>query len=367
MQALEKSSSESVSVIENGFNFENQIKLQSIALEAAANGVMITDRHGQILWVNSALTAMTGYTKEELIGKNPNILKSNLQDSSIYERLWSKIIAGEIWQGEITNRRKDGSYYIEEQTIAPVLDPSGVTTNFIAIKSDISKRRELELIQNDMRETLVHDLRNPLNTILVSLELAEAYQLDNELAEVLKISLVGARRMLGMVNSLLDISKIESGAMPVNPNAFAIEDEISRTIQFQTPLAIPKKLILKFTPSPNLPLVLADKELVQRIMQNLLDNAIKFSFHGGDITITTNYLENQKAVVVGIQDHGIGIPPEIQPRLFQKFASSSQTLRSSGLGLAFCKMAVEAMAGRIWVESSSASTRFLFSLPSAPE
>ena len=347
----------------NNFLLEHQLKLQSIALDAAANGIMITDRHGRIQWVNPALLSMTGFSREEFIGQYPNMLKSGLHDSTLYNELWKTISSGNVWQGEITNRRKDGSFYVEEQTIAPVVDDMGRITNFIAIKSDISQRRELEIIQDDMIKTLVHDLRNPLNTILVSLEIAGGFQPEQELAEILQISLIGARRLLGMVNSLLDISKIESGMMPVNLEKVNIDEAINGVVQFQTPLTISKKISFYCSLQTDLPPSLVDKELFFRILQNLIDNAIKFSPHDSVITISANYGEDKKTIVIGVQDHGNGISPEVKPRLFQKFASSTQTQRATGLGLAFCKLAVEAMSGKIWVESTPDATTFLFSLP----
>ncbi len=125
---------------------DKQLHLQSAALEAAANGIVITDRHGTIVWANHAFTMMTGYSKEEILGKNPRLLKSGEQPESYYAKLWSTISTGGVWQGEIINRRKDGTTYTEEMTITPVTqDLNSVTdTYYIAIKQDITERKQAQ-------------------------------------------------------------------------------------------------------------------------------------------------------------------------------------------------------------------------------
>jgi diguanylate cyclase (GGDEF)-like protein/PAS domain S-box-containing protein len=123
------------------------LNLQAAALEAAANAIVITDFHGTIMWVNRAFTTMTGYSKEEILGKNPRILKSGEQPESYYAELWSTISSGKVWKGEIVNRRKDGTTYAEEMTITSVsLEDIGNPTNtyFIAIKQDITQRKAAE-------------------------------------------------------------------------------------------------------------------------------------------------------------------------------------------------------------------------------
>ena len=123
---------------------QRQLGLQAAALEAAANSIVITDRCGTILWANQAFTQLTGYTADEARGKNPRFLNSGKQDVSFYRRLWKTITSGDVWHGEITNRRKDGSLYKEEMTITPVRADSGEITHFVAIKQDITKRKASE-------------------------------------------------------------------------------------------------------------------------------------------------------------------------------------------------------------------------------
>ena len=118
-----------------------RVRVQSAALEAAANGIVITDAEGTIEWVNPAFTAMTGYSAEEAIGRTPRILKSGQHDRAFYESLWATVLDGRVWRHEMVNRRKDGTLYDEEQTITPVLDEHGGVAHFVAIKQDVTERR----------------------------------------------------------------------------------------------------------------------------------------------------------------------------------------------------------------------------------
>lgn len=131
---------------------EKQLQIQTTALEAAANGIIITDRNGTITWVNPAFTKLTDYSPEEAIGQNPRLLKSGTQNQPFYENLWNTILSGQVWSGEIVNRRKDGALYTEEQTVTPVRNNQGEVTHSIAIKQDITERKraeeEIQLIWN---------------------------------------------------------------------------------------------------------------------------------------------------------------------------------------------------------------------------
>jgi PAS domain S-box-containing protein len=123
---------------------EEQVHLQTMALESAANGIIITDTRGIIQWANPAFALMTGYTLTEVVGQNIRILNSETHDAEFFKKMWDTIRAGKVWRGEVTNRRKDGSLYIEDQMVTPVIDTRGVITSFIAIQQDISERKEAE-------------------------------------------------------------------------------------------------------------------------------------------------------------------------------------------------------------------------------
>jgi len=123
---------------------EELIQLQATALEAAANAIAITDAEGAITWVNPAFTVMTGYGLDDVLGHNPNILKSGVHDPTFYEALWKTVLSGQVWHGEMTNRRKDGGLYYQDQTITPVMNDAGDITHFVSIQQDITQRKQAE-------------------------------------------------------------------------------------------------------------------------------------------------------------------------------------------------------------------------------
>ena len=127
-----------------GKRAEQQLRVQTTALDAAANAIVITDHNGTIQSVNPAFTALTGYTAQEAVGQNPRILKSGKQDEAFYRNLWQTISSGQVWSGELTNRRKDGSLYDEEMTITPLRNADGGVARYIAIKQDITERKRAE-------------------------------------------------------------------------------------------------------------------------------------------------------------------------------------------------------------------------------
>lgn len=128
------------------WSVQKDLLVQSVAMDAAANGIVITDPHGVIRWVNPAVTRMTGYAASELIGQHTRMLKSGLHDDAVYRQLWETVSAGRTWFGEMANRRKDGTIYYEEQHISPVCDANGVVSNLIAIKQDVTDRKLAEAL-----------------------------------------------------------------------------------------------------------------------------------------------------------------------------------------------------------------------------
>jgi two-component system cell cycle sensor histidine kinase/response regulator CckA len=150
---------------------DEQLRIQSQALAAAANGILITDKQGNIVWANPAFTELTGYELHEIRGKNPRFLKSKQHQPAFYEELWRAILSGKVWKGEIVNRRKDGTLYMAEQTITPVRDATGDVLRFVAIQQDIGERKRTEESLRETNEQLQSLVRAaPLGIIILSLE-----------------------------------------------------------------------------------------------------------------------------------------------------------------------------------------------------
>src|ERR1051325_4106178 len=220
---------------------QQQTRLLASALEAAADGIVISDRTGSIVWVNRAFSKLSGYTLEEVVGRNPRFLKSGQHDKASYRDLWSTILTGRVWQGEMVNRRKDGSFYPEAMTITPLMDASAQITHFIAIKQDITnlKRAEDEIrtlnaqleqrvaartaelqAANKELETfsysVSHDLRAPIRHIAGYVRLlleGSGPLLDENGRQLLATITESARRMGDLIDDLLGFCRTGRSAI----------------------------------------------------------------------------------------------------------------------------------------------------------
>ena len=343
---------------------EQDAHLGSVALRAAANAIVVTDLEGRVAWANPAFESLTGWPVAEVLGRKTSFLRSGAHPPAFYAELWRTVTEGQVWHGEMVNRRRDGSLYTEEQTIAPVLDTQGRVTHFVAVKQDVSRRKETERLREDLVNTLVHDLRNPLTVIRGALELIHG---DPALArpELLRPALQASDRLIDLVSRLLEVHGLEQGRLPLERSEHDLTALVEEAAAMQGPLARERGLRLLTEVSPGMPAVEVDASLVSRVLQNLLGNALKFTPAGGTVGVRATH-DPARGVVVSVADDGPGIPAELRERLFQEFVRGRHAQRGSGLGLAFCRKAVEAHGGRISVESEPGrGTTFTFDLPVA--
>ena len=253
----------------------------------------------------------------------------------------------------------------------PVLSDRKAIGRLLVLR-DITEEKLLARMRDDLTHTMVHDLRNPLASISLSLDmLKQQYGFaDNPAANlVLGRARNSTDRVLAMVNAILDISRLESGRMPVEAEQVLVPELVSDLLRVQMPLAHQKNIRL-VGDIPTDAVVWADKNLIERVLQNLIGNALKFTPEDGLVTVKAVQKQSDHGLRLhlSVQDSGSGIPLEMKEHLFQKFATGSQEQRGSGLGLAFCKMAIEAHGEQIWLESSSeAGTVFTFTLPLSPD
>ncbi len=236
---------------------------------------------------------------------------------------------------------------------------------------DVTEERLLERMRDDLVHTMVHDLRNPLTAIHGALAL-----LDKRIADGLTpsqqqlwgIANSNTGRMLRLVNAILDMNRLESRQMPMEHTLISLADLTASVLDTQLALAADKNLHLESDMPATLPPVWADAGLIERVLNNLVGNGIKFTPAGGEVRVTARVdTSDPPRIFVSVSDTGPGIPSEVRDRLFQKFVTGQHEKRGSGLGLAFCKMVMEAHGERIWVESTSESgTTFTFTLPLPP-
>ena len=235
----------------------------------------------------------------------------------------------------------------------------------LIVLRDITEEHSLATMREDLTNMVVHDLRNPLTGIMGTLE---AINQDPDIMgtqpgqEMTQLAQTSAQRMYTLINAILDINQLEQGQMPMTSEPLSLASVIESIVKEWQLTAEQHNITLENQVAPTLPMVLADKRLLERILQNLLGNAIKFTPPGGQVNITAQ--ATGQSVATSIQDNGPGIKKELQGRLFEKFTPGPQAARGSGLGLAFCKIAVEAHSGRIWAESHPGQgTTITFTLP----
>lgn len=236
------------------------------------------------------------------------------------------------------------------------------------VLQDVTEARLLERFREDLTHTMVHDLRNPLSGIYAGLRLLAA---DYDSAatpshrRILEAAQSSVQRMLRLVGAILDINRLESGKMPLNLAVFDFAALLDDVLTVQNAIAVERQLTLRKEIPPDLPRVWADKDLVERVLQNLLGNALKFTPAGGTVSVILTALGTPACKLqVAVSDTGQGVPEEVRQRLFEKFVAGSQRERGSGLGLAFCRMALEAHGERVWlVETSERGATFAFTLP----
>jgi signal transduction histidine kinase len=242
----------------------------------------------------------------------------------------------------------------------------------LLVLRDITATKEAERMRHDLTHMIVHDLRSPLSGVMASIELmmrGVPGKLNDQQRHVLQIASTSAANMLDMINTLLDISRLEAGRMPLERCIGNIRDIIHDAVQRLASLALDRAITIRTEVEEDVPDVYADIGLIGRIIQNLVSNAIKFSHRGGLVTVRAAVEaadDGQSKVIVSVSDQGVGIAPGDRERIFAKFSQVGERRGGTGLGLAFCRQAIEAHGERIWVNSElGRGSTFFFTVPVA--
>ena len=373
---------ESILIEEDRKRTEQKISQLSLAVEQSPVTIIITNTEGDIEYVNPKFVETTGYTLEEVVGKNPRFLKSGHNTPEEYKNLWQTITAGKDWNGEFKNKKKDGTLFWESSSISPLLNAQGITTHYIAVNENVTDRKiaEEELINAKLRAeesdrlklaflaNMSHEIRTPMNGILGFTELLKAPDLTGaEQQEYIKIIEKSGKRMLNIINDIISISRVESGQIDVSISETDINEQLNYINCFFTPEANQKgiKLFIKKQLPAKYNFIKTDKEKLYAILTNLVKNAIKFTDEG---IIEFGCEKKGKNVQFYIKDSGIGISDSKKNIVFERFRqaneSISRTHEGSGLGLPISKAYIEILGGKIWVDSElGRGSTFYFTLP----
>jgi NtrC-family two-component system sensor histidine kinase KinB len=328
--------------------------------------ILITDLEGKIVDANARALQFTGYSREELLKLRIQSLHP-IYTGKLGQR-FSDIQHGEVRSYESRLRTKSGNQAPVEMYIKRIPGPEPEQDTVQWIVRDITERAELDELRSDLTSMLFHDMRSPLGNVISSLQLLnDPPPTDETIRSLLTISLRSARRLSRMIDSLLDLRRLEEGRAVIRRTKVSLAALAAEAVEEAQPVAEGKGIILQMNIPLSLPTVEADSDMIRRVISNLLDNAVKYTPSGGNIRLSAES-ENQ-SVLFSVADTGPGIPTEERHRIFDKYSRIERVgaPKGLGLGLAFCRLAVKAHGGRIWVDSpAEGGAVFRFALPQVP-
>ncbi len=349
-------------------------KKREVILSSIADGLFIFDQHGYITEVNHALEELTQTTAADLIGSNVNQIS------------WIPDIDGNpfiktIKEGKIILNMELEIQPIKQTTTLPVLvssspfhDDDNNIAGGVALLRNISQLKEVEKSKNEFVGIVAHQLRGPLTATKWALDMIlkqEAGPISSDQAEIIKNTYESNEHLIRLVSDLLDVSRIEEGRIKYEFKSDHLERIIEQVLREETESIQQKNLHVTFDKMvPDMPAVTFDERTMTQVVQNLIENAIKYTAPGGTISIQQKvFTENGKeSMLVSVKDSGIGVPDYQKDKIFTKFfrADNAQGFahEGTGLGLYLAKVAIEKHKGRIWFESKiGEGTTFFFAIP----
>jgi len=345
---------------------DNIIKM-SQAIEQISSSVIITDEKGHIEYVNPQFSKTTGYSKEEVIGRNPRILKSGELSNEVYKQLWNTITSGYEWHGEFHNKKKNGDLYWELASISIIKSSGGGTINFIKVGEDITRRKLTEAELSKAREGLLHaeklsaigkltasiahEFNNPItgirNTLESIIENGADKPLNARLLKLVQLSIGESNRMAGLVKDLQDFNRPSSGLFTANVDINELIDEV---ILMDKKHLNNRNIIIEKSYDVNIPQISVITDQIKQVVLNIIQNADDaISKTGGKITINT--LHDEQNIIIQIKDTGAGIKKELMNSIFEPFFSTKPAVKGTGLGLSVSYGIIKKHGGDILVES----------------
>ncbi|MVW74517.1 CHASE domain-containing protein [Pseudomonas xionganensis] len=337
----------------------------STILDHAAESILIFDVQGRVERANPATAALFGLQPDQLHGLNLSAFLPSLQNPH-----WAFHTAEQGRPLELLGRHADGRQLELEISLSRY--QRGEQLSYIGVLRDISPRKQVERLKSEFVSTVSHELRTPLTSIKGSLGLllgGVAGPLPEQASQLVQIAQSNSERLISLVNDILDIEKLESGRAGLHLEPLDLRQQLQQALAHNQGYAdsFAVHLTLDTQALPEHYRVQADALRLQQVLSNLISNAVKFSSAGQQVTLCAE-VDGQQALI-SVSDQGTGIDPAFQARIFQRFAqadgSDSRRQNGTGLGLSICKALVERMQGSIGFTSSSAGTRFYFSLPLA--
>ena len=387
--------------ISNRKERDEVVRKLSYAIDQSANSVVITDTGGNIEYVNPKFEKVTGYTFDEIKGKNPRILKSGETSPEEYENLWKTISSGKVWRGEFHNKRKNGDLYWERASISPIKNESGVITHYLGIKEDIteSKRITEELNKKhllvleantelkkafakeeklrsalmnaeklaslgEMASKIAHEINNPLTVIKAQAEIRAQMVTDEALKESLLMIKTKADQIRDLTRGYMNLAKPEETEL----TKIKLRDVLKATVTTLLPLGQLKHIRISEEYMKDEPSIFGDPGRLEQVFRNLIINAVDATTEksSSEIKIGTKLSEDGKSVDAYVKDNGVGIEAEDIKKIFEPYYTKKERAAGTGLGLVIVKETTENVhGGKLKVESSpGVGTEFHVIIPS---
>lgn len=321
-------------------------------INSSLDMIIAVDVNRNIMEFNTAAEHAFGYRREEVIGHTVDRLYA---EAELGRQVYARMLHDGKYTGEVLNRRKNGEVFPSYLSASPMSNAEGTRLGFIGVSRDISERKRLDQRRAEFLAMLTHDIKKPLGAILACAELVlegvQAHGLTDE-EELLERLRGSVTTIDSLVTNYLDFSRIEAGVLTLIKTPLQINRILQRTRQQYEAEARRRRLWLNIEPVAETLIVEGDMLALERVLANLVHNALKFTAAGGTIRVTAAL--QQEMVVIAVEDTGSGITPEDLPLLFEKYRRLvfQRPREGTGLGLAIVKAIVEAHQGRVEIESS---------------
>lgn len=327
--------------------------------------VAFTDSRGKITSVNDKFCEISKYSREEIIGKDHNILNSGYHSKDFFKNLWKTIGEGKVWKGEIRNKAKDGTFYWVDTTIVPFLNEQGKPYQYLAIRNDITERKKTEEVLHrqdklaavgQLAAGVAHEIRNPLTSMKGYTEFLQLDEQDPERLEFLNIILDEIERVNTIVEDFMVLAKPKAVELE-EKNVVPVIKNVVSLLEFE---ARKKNVRLMFNCNQEIIQIECDENRLKQVFLNFIKNGIEAMPNGGDLHVKTVIHENN--VQISIQDTGVGIPKEKLKKLGEPFFTTKKN--GNGLGLMVSFKIIESHNGKVFVESEpNKGTTFNILLP----
>ncbi|HTP13063.1 MAG TPA: ATP-binding protein, partial [Bacteroidota bacterium] len=327
----------------------------SNVIQHTINPIQITDAKGRMVYVNPAFETASGYSRDELIGKNPKILSSGKHPREFWRMVWDRILSGKLWVGRVENVRKDGAPFHTELVISPIVDAEGKVVGFLGAHRDITEQRILEqqLVRSQRMESIgtlaagiAHEVGNPLTAISSLVQVIERTSEDEFAKEKLALINNQVTRITKIIRNLVDFSR-PSGNVVSDTDVNKVVHDALNIVQYGKRV---KNIEFKLELTENLPPIKSVSDQLVQVLINLLINAVD-SLEGKPGTVTVRSFEKDATVSVEVLDTGRGILDEDREKIFMPFFTTKEAGKGTGLGLWVSYGIVRRFGGDVDVES----------------